>query len=130
VRTKKKAVQTRPERQPFAPVPSDQSTGSATMTTSTTSATRKSPARKATAAKSLATKAAAETAAVAAPRQRASAKRAAPTGLRPEERHHLIQVAAYHLAERRGFADGNHHDDWIAAEREVDAMIAAGKFTA
>ena len=61
-------------------------------------------------------------------RKRASAKRMAVPAIRPEERHHLIEVAAYYIAERRGFHGASSHDDWIQAEREVDAMIKAGKF--
>ncbi len=47
------------------------------------------------------------------------------------QRHHLIEVAAYYLAEQRGFdADaGSSHDDWLAAEREIDALIAAGRLS-
>lgn len=35
-------------------------------------------------------------------------------------RHHRIEVAAYFIAEKRGFAPGHELDDWLAAEREVD----------
>ena len=44
-----------------------------------------------------------------------------------EERHHLIEVAAYYIAEQRGFCGESLHEDWLQAEREIDAMIAAGK---
>jgi hypothetical protein len=41
----------------------------------------------------------------------------------PEERHARISRAAYSRAEQRGF-DGDHTlDDWLEAEREVDAQI-------
>ena len=36
------------------------------------------------------------------------------------ERHHRIQVAAYFLAERRGFAPGHELDDWLAAEDTIE----------
>lgn len=36
------------------------------------------------------------------------------------ERHRRIQVAAYFLAERRGFAPGHALDDWLAAEDAID----------
>lgn len=39
----------------------------------------------------------------------------------------MIQIAAYHIAERRGFHGGSAHEDWLQAEQEVDAMIAARK---
>ena len=65
----------------------------------------------------------------AAPRKRvASAKNAAVPAIGPAERHHLIEVAAYYVAERRGFHGASSHADWLQAESEIDAMIAAGKF--
>ena len=42
------------------------------------------------------------------------------------ERHHRIQVAAYYLAERRGFVPGHELDDWLAAEDAID-MEDAGR---
>jgi hypothetical protein len=62
-------------------------------------------------------------------KKRVSAKRTAVSAIRPEERHHLIEIAAYYIAERRGFHGASSHDDWTQAEREVDAMIKAGEFT-
>ncbi len=47
-----------------------------------------------------------------------------------EERHHLISVAAYYIAERRGFHGASSHADWLQAECEIDAMISAGRFVA
>ncbi len=41
------------------------------------------------------------------------------------DRHHRIQVAAYYLAEHRGFAPGHELDDWLAAEEAVEAEDAA-----
>ena len=68
---------------------------------------------------------------VVAPRTRAASPQcgAAPR-IGFEERHHLIEVAAYYIAERRGFHGASSHDDWLQAEREVDAMIEAGRFVA
>jgi hypothetical protein len=42
----------------------------------------------------------------------------------PPDRWAMIAVAAYFLAERRGFVSGHEHEDWLAAEREVDAALA------
>lgn len=42
----------------------------------------------------------------------------------PEERHHMIESAAYYLAQKRGFAAGFELDDWVRAEREIDAALA------
>jgi hypothetical protein len=44
--------------------------------------------------------------------------------LTPEERATLIREAAYRKAERRGFSGGSPEQDWLEAEREVDALIA------
>lgn len=41
------------------------------------------------------------------------------------DRHHRIQVAAYYLAEHRGFAPGHEVDDWLAAEDAIEAEDAA-----
>ena len=52
----------------------------------------------------------------------ASAKRSAPNGaerLSPEQRAQQIAMAAYFLAERRGFAPNHELDDWLAAERSL-----------
>jgi len=37
-------------------------------------------------------------------------------------REALIATAAYYRAEKRGFAPGYEHQDWLAAEREIDGM--------
>ncbi|NKN33138.1 DUF2934 domain-containing protein [Marichromatium bheemlicum] len=48
------------------------------------------------------------------------------TNRRPSaaRRHQMIAVAAYYLAEQRGFAPGGAEADWLAAERAVDVMLA------
>ena len=43
-----------------------------------------------------------------------------------EERWQAIAVAAYHLAEARGFV-GDSVEYWLAAEAQVDAELAARK---
>lgn len=43
-----------------------------------------------------------------------------------EARRAMIAQAAYLRAERRGFAPGGEVEDWVAAEREVDALLRAG----
>ena len=40
-------------------------------------------------------------------------------------RRGMIAEAAYLRAERRGFMNGNEAEDWIAAEKEVDALLSA-----
>jgi len=44
-----------------------------------------------------------------------------------EERHALICNAAYYLAERRGFADGDPSQDWLVAEKEVDQLLGLSR---
>ncbi|MCK7578644.1 MAG: DUF2934 domain-containing protein [Chromatiales bacterium] len=44
-------------------------------------------------------------------------------------RHAMIAVAAYYLAERRGFAPGRAEADWLLAERTIDAMIVGRRLT-
>jgi hypothetical protein len=69
-----------------------------------------------------------------------AAKKVSATKLKPstapapvlsvEQRNHYVSVAAFYIAERRGFTLGNPADDWLAAEAEVDRLIASGHFTA
>ncbi|MBI5507998.1 MAG: DUF2934 domain-containing protein [Deltaproteobacteria bacterium] len=40
------------------------------------------------------------------------------------QRSSMIQAAAYLRAEKRGFRDGDPMQDWLDAEREVDAILA------
>ena len=46
------------------------------------------------------------------------------SAVRPQNRDELIGTAAYYHAERRGFEPGHELDDWLAAERDVDAQLA------
>jgi hypothetical protein len=48
-------------------------------------------------------------------------QRLVPHRLTPAERHRRICDLAYTRAEQRGFAPGGELDDWLEAEREVDA---------
>ena len=41
----------------------------------------------------------------------------------PEERWKMIVVAAYHKAEKRGFAPGHELQDWAEAEKEIDKLV-------
>ena len=47
-------------------------------------------------------------------------------GFSPSDRYRQISVFAYYKAEQRGFAPGHMWDDWLAAEREVDARSGGG----
>lgn len=59
-------------------------------------------------------------------RAKKTTPKAAPTPapVPPEERSQLIAVAAYLRAESRGFTNGNEVEDWLFAEREVDARLS------
>ncbi|MBK1704914.1 DUF2934 domain-containing protein [Halochromatium glycolicum] len=43
----------------------------------------------------------------------------------PEERSEMIAVAAYFLAEQRGFTPDGATDDWLTAERQIDRLLDA-----
>ena len=42
-----------------------------------------------------------------------------------EERGEMIAVAAYYLAEQRGFSADGTIDDWLEAERRIDRLLEA-----
>jgi hypothetical protein len=42
-----------------------------------------------------------------------------------EVRRKMVAESAYHRAERRGFAPGYEHEDWLAAEAEIDSLLKA-----
>jgi hypothetical protein len=44
--------------------------------------------------------------------------------LTDDQRHALIAVAAYHLAESRNFEPGHETEDWLAAESLVESLGA------
>lgn len=102
---------------------------------------KKSPAKKtATAPVSAPATAALPQVAQKAALKKAPAKKAAisqvknsPATVRPEvtpgQRHNYIEVAAFYVAQRRGFAPGNPLDDWATAEIEVDQLIVSGHFS-
>lgn len=43
-----------------------------------------------------------------------------------EQRRHYVEVAAYFVAERHGFTPGREYEDWVAAEAEIDRLLAEG----
>ena len=45
----------------------------------------------------------------------------------PEELERMIAIAAYLLAEKRGFGAGHEVKDWVAAEREVREKLGSGR---
>lgn len=65
------------------------------------------------------------TAAPAKPVMAAAAKpTTAKSAVSPAERMKMIAEAAYYLAQKRGFSGGNELSDWVAAEKQVDALVA------
>lgn len=44
-----------------------------------------------------------------------------------EDEAAMIAEAAYFRSEQRGFAPGGELDDWVAAEREIAAILAAAR---
>ena len=56
--------------------------------------------------------------------RKSGAAAAHPAALAGEDRYRLIAEAAYYRAEQRGFTPGSELDDWLAAEIEVDALLA------
>lgn len=50
-------------------------------------------------------------------------KKAVQQSVSADERRRRIEAAAYDLAERRAFMCGDPEQDWLQAERQVDAEI-------
>jgi hypothetical protein len=48
----------------------------------------------------------------------------------PEKRRNYVEVAAYYIAERRGFVNGDETRDWLAAEEEIDRLLEENKLSA
>lgn len=51
-----------------------------------------------------------------------SRNKVSPPPIDPQQRQQQIARAAYLRAEQRGFETGGELEDWLAAEREVDAQ--------
>ena len=56
-----------------------------------------------------------------------SSKAKTSTKLSDEQRRSCIEVAAYYIAERRGFICGCDLENWLAAEAEIDRLLTEGK---
>jgi hypothetical protein len=99
------------------------------------------PATKPTAKASTPAKAAAP---VKAPAEKKPAARKAPAAKKPaaqtaaseqpnaipvlthDQRRYYVEVAAFYIAERRGFHGGSEMDDWVQAEEEIDRLVREG----
>ena len=56
-----------------------------------------------------------------------AASNACTVAVGAEQRHALIERAAYLLAESRSFSPGAELDDWLSAEAEVDRQLSKGE---
>lgn len=81
------------------------------------------PATKPVAAKTTAKTAVAK---AASDKPAAKSKQAKVPTLTPEQRRGYVAVAAYYIAERRGFHGGSEFDDWVQAEAEIDRLLQEG----
>jgi len=59
--------------------------------------------------------------------QTKSNKTESETHLSDEQRRQYIEVAAYHRAEKRGFDCTCDQENWLAAEAEIERLLAEGK---
>ena len=88
----------------------------------TTPNVKKAPARKkGTAPKKASSKKAATNSS--APSAGTNKPSPSPVNISAEERWRMVATAAYHRAEKRGFQPGHEVEDWLAAEREIDAVL-------
>jgi hypothetical protein len=78
------------------------------------------PAKKPTTKRSAASTARSQNPSTSAARE----NRAVTQSVSAEERRRMIAVIAYHRAERRAFTTGHELDDWLASEKEVDALLS------
>lgn len=106
------------------------------MTTTTKAGTARKPTKTTTAKTAGADKAKPSKTAKPAAKQepgvaKAPAKRTRQTvKVDPEVRRHYVEVAAYYIAERRGFLGGCANEDWVQAELEIDRLLAEKKLSA
>lgn len=102
----------------------------ATGTTTSGTPAKKSAAKTTTPAKTKAktttTKAKAKTVAAASRPARGNGA-SKSRRVNPDQRRNYIEVAAYYIAERRGFSGGHEAEDWATAEIEIDRLLAEGK---
>jgi len=54
----------------------------------------------------------------------ARSKKNPATSILPKERYQLIAERAYLRAEQRGFVGGDPTQDWLEAEKEIDAILS------
>lgn len=110
-------------------------TGKAKLTAKAKLAPKAEPAKKAGGVTKTAAKTTPKAAPKAAPKSATKPRAKKPRGAAPrqpsivpaEQRRNYIEMAAYYIAERRGFAPGNPLEDWVQAEAEIDQLLAEGR---
>ena len=40
-----------------------------------------------------------------------------------DQKHQMVSEAAYYIAEKRGFTNGDPVDDWIEAETQIESLL-------
>ena len=115
--TPKAAAKVSPKAAPKAAAkPTTKITPATTKVAKTSTVTKAPAAVKTTAASKPVSKDVASKPRKAAPKRTVSA----------EQRNNYVEIAAFYIAERRGFAPGDLVADWLAAEAEIDQLIASG----
>lgn len=106
----------------------DKPAKSAKAVTKPKAAAPKKPAAKTAAKTAAPKKPAAKSAVPKAAKPKAAPKTAAKKvpALSPDQRRYYVEVAAYYMAERRGFQGGDPAGDWLAAEAEIDRLLQEG----
>ena len=130
-----KHIDDKEERQMTGSKTSTKKSAAGTTAKVAVATTAKSPPKKSQAAKAVTAvkKPAIKTAvdAKAAPKKapaKATVARARKPKVVPaEQRRNYIEMAAYYIAERRGFAPGNPLEDWVQAEAEIERLLAEGR---
>ena len=59
--------------------------------------------------------------------KKAATKKSAVKSLSYEKRYQMIAEAAYLIAEKQQFKPGKEMENWLAAEKQIDDWIKAGK---
>lgn len=60
------------------------------------------------------------------PVKKTAVKKTTASKVTPDQRRLYVEVAAYHIAERRGFLGGDPSEDWAHAEAEIDRLLEQG----
>lgn len=124
--TRKPVTVSKPETK-ITPKASLKAASKAAPKTAAKTTTRATPAQASTVAKTPASvKTTNQNKPVSKPAAAKSSKAAQKHTVSAEQRNNYVEIAAFYIAERRGFAPGDLVADWLAAEAEIDQLIASG----